>query len=363
METLEPSVHGYHDLKKGIPEFLAHADFSPKTFVKYPDKDTVLLKTSLFKRLQEAGYVDSFAVLSDTVIHDALLRYQKDNKLTADGLIGKETSNLLNRTDKDRFLSIAITMDRYKMMPEIMPEKYIVVNIPGYDMQLWEDDSVILKSRVVVGKPFTRTPVLNGAISEMITYPLWTIPASIIEKEILPGLKKNPDYLEEKGYSLVDKEGEEVDPYLVDWSKFTKTIPYKVIQGSGDANALGVLKFNFYNKYSVYLHDTNQRYYFSRSSRALSHGCVRVQKWDDLMYFILKNDSTVAVENNNRRFTSTDSVYRWLVRKEKHYVPVRNRIPLYIRYFTCAGKDGKIDFYDDIYSEDARIRDRYFAGK
>ena len=244
-----------------------------------------------------------------------------------------------------------------------MPQKFVWVNLPGFYLQLWEEDSVKLQSKVVVGKPLTRTPVLNSAISEMITYPQWNIPESIVEKEVLPGLKKSPDYLLKKGYSLLDSKNEEVDPYFVDWTKYKKTIPYRVIQGSGDDNALGVLKFNFPNKYAVYLHDTNQRYLFANASRALSHGCVRVQDWQKLWTYIVSNDSTIVKQNGTKYFTKSDSVYKWLANKEKHYIPVRNRIPLFIRYMTCGSKDGRIVFYDDIYNEDRWLREKYFAGK
>ena len=101
---------------------------------------------------------------------------------------------------------------------------------------------MVLGSKVVVGKPITRTPVLTSAVSEMITYPQWTIPESIIEKEILPGMKKDTGYLRKKGYSLLNYKNEEVSPDSVDWAKYKKKIPYKVIQGSGDDNALGSFK-------------------------------------------------------------------------------------------------------------------------
>ena len=194
----------------------------------------------------------------------------------------------------------------------------------------------------------------------MITYPQWTIPTSIIVKEILPAVKKDPGYLQRKGFSLVDKNGDEVDPYTVDWAKYSKGIPYKVVQGSGDDNALGILKFNFSNKYAVYLHDTNQRYLFGLVSRALSHGCVRVQEWDELANYIIRNDSLNAT---GRNFTKGDSLHHWLQKKEKHSIPVRNRIPLFIRYFTCEGRDGGIFFYDDIYGDDKKMQSRYFADK
>src|SRR6185436_2065683 len=116
--------------------------------------------------------------------------------------------------------------DKYKMLPGKMPEKYIWVNLAGYYLQLWDSDTVSLYSKVVVGKPLTRTPELNSAVSEMITYPQWSIPQSIIIKEILPGLKKDPGYLQKKGYSLLDAKNEEVEPYFVDWSKYKTAITY-----------------------------------------------------------------------------------------------------------------------------------------
>jgi murein L,D-transpeptidase YcbB/YkuD len=220
----------------------------------------------------------------------------------------------------------------------------------------------MLESKIICGKPNTRTPLLTSEISTLITYPQWTVPASIIEKEILPGVKRDSDYFAKKGFSLVDKEGEEVDPHTVEWWRYKKGIPYKVVQGSGDENALGVLKFSFPNKYAVYLHDTNQRYLFAKSSRSLSHGCVRVQNWEKLAYSMVRYDNKESLEK--RPSSTEDSLTTWLKRKEKHSIIVRNRLPVYIRYFTCeADNTGKLLFYDDMYGEDKLLRDRYFAGK
>jgi murein L,D-transpeptidase YcbB/YkuD len=223
-------------------------------------------------------------------------------------------------------------------------------------------DSIVVKSKVVVGKPITRTPVLTSAISEMITYPQWNIPASIIEKEILPGLKRDTAYLRKKGYSLLNSKNEEIRADSINWSKYKKTIPFKVIQGSGDDNALGILKFNFYNKYSVYLHDTNQRSFFNNDSRALSHGCVRVQEWERMAYFIINNDSTYLSDKKSKPLPK-DSLVRWLAVKEKHSIPVRAKLPVFIRYFTCEGNNGQIDFFEDIYGEDKKMTDMLFANK
>jgi murein L,D-transpeptidase YcbB/YkuD len=361
INSYEPAQPGYYSIKAGIKTFLDSADYRSYTKVPWPGTDKNFFKKALQTRLYEADFLMSDSTVADsTQLAEAIKKFQKKKGITVDGKAGEATVRMMNMTDREKFIHIVLSMDKYKMLPEVLPEKYILVNLPGYYMQLWEGDSVKLYSRVVCGKPLTKTPQLNSAISEIITYPQWTIPTSIIVKEILPAAKKNPGYFARKGFSVVDKNGEEVDPYSVEWSKYTKGIPYRVIQGSGDANALGVLKFNFSNKYSVYLHDTNQRSFFSLASRALSHGCVRVQEWQQLAYYILRNDSLVSNGKNGFRL---DSLRVWLAKKEKHSIPVRSRLPLFIRYFTCEGKNGQLFFFDDIYGEDKRLKERYLAGK
>lgn len=362
IDSLEPVSNDYQQLKEGIKDFLDSAHFKNYTYVPYPVYDTVTFRRSLQKRLFEEGLLDSLTDSVDVIkISKALKKYQQQKKLTVDGKAGGETIRSLNLTDRDKFIRIALTLDKYKMLPAKMPLKYIWVNLPGYYMQLRDNDTVRIESKIVCGKPLTRTPELTSSISEMITYPQWSVPQSIIVKEFLPELKKNPGYLAKKGFSLLNGKNEEVDPYFVDWSKYKTGIPYKIVQGSGDDNALGIMKFNFPNKYAVYLHDTNQRYLFKQATRALSHGCVRVQQWQDLSDYILKNDSLYIKSLGSHSFTRADSVIKWLNNKEKHFIPVRNKIPLFIRYFTCEGRDGKIVFYDDMYNEDRMLGDRYFA--
>lgn len=363
IQALEPTNKGYQDLKAGIKNFLDSADNRLFTIVPSPGKDTATYKKALQRRLYEGGFIAYDSIRADSVkIAEAIKKFQKRKGITADGKAGETTIRMLNLTDREKFIRIAITMDRYKMLPEKMPSRYIWVNLPGYYMKLVDGDSVRIFSKVICGKPRTRTPVLTSSISEMITYPQWTIPTSIIVKEVLPGVKKDSAYFTRKGYSLIDKDGNEVDPHTVQWSKYSKGIPYKVVQGSGDDNALGVLKFNFNNKYAVYLHDTNQRYLFSQAVRSLSHGCVRVQDWEKLAYDIIRYDNydSLAVKKSSPK---EDSLNAWLKRKEKHSIFIHNRVPVYIRYFTCEGRDSSIVFYDDMYGEDKLLREKYFAGK
>jgi L,D-transpeptidase YcbB len=359
LDTLEPKLQGYQRLKAAIPAFLDSVNFTPTTYVVYPNKDSAAMVKQLAQRLTEAGFPADPA--DSGSFKRAIRSYQQQQGFTITGKPGEKTIRSLNNSNWEKFKRIAITLDRYKLLTDTLPSRHIWVNLPGFYMQLWDSDTLYMQSKVVVGKPQTRTPVLTSKLTDMITYPQWTIPTSIIVKEVLPGVKKDSNYFAKKGYSVIDSEGAEVDPHQVNWFKYSKGIPYKVVQGSGDDNALGILKFNFSNKYSVYLHDTNQRYFFKNAMRALSHGCVRVQSWDKLAYYIIQNDS-LSSSTPASAFKS-DSLRTWLVRKEKHYIPIRNRIPLYIRYYTVEGKDGKVLFYDDIYGEDRLLSERYFANK
>jgi murein L,D-transpeptidase YcbB/YkuD len=359
IHSLEPKVKAYYLLKDGIKKFLDSFDNRAYTFVPSPSKDRTKYKQLLQKRLYEGGFIATDSIPADSVqLSQALKRFQERKGLEADGKIGNETLLALNTSDRERFVRIAITLDRFKMLPPEMPERYVWVNLPAFSLQVWDHDSIKIVSRIVCGKPATRSPVLTSAIAELITYPKWTIPSSIIEKEVLPGVKKNPKYFQKKGFGLFDNKGNEINPDSVDWSKFKKSIPYHVIQGSGDANALGVLKFNFYNKYAVYLHDTNERYLFGRNDRAMSHGCIRVQAWQQLATYVVEHDNS-----DGKASLRMDSIQHWLKKKEKHSISIRNKLPLFIRYLTCEGKNGNIVFYNDIYGEDKKLAEKYFAGK
>ena len=363
LDSLEPKHKGYLELKNSIPDFLDSMDRKTYTYVVYPNKDSLALLKNLRKRFIEEGLMDASVTFDDSIIlADEIKKVEKKKGLKPDGKISAYLIKKLNSSDVEKFKRIAITLDRFKQLPPQLPEKYIWVNLPSYYLQVWDADTVALTSKIIVGKPTTRTPTLNSYITNMVTYPKWTIPESIIKKDVLPGLKKSPGYLARKGFSLVDSKGETVDPYSVNWTKYSKGIPYKVVQGSGDANALGIYKFNFNNPYSVYLHDTNQRYLFKNTARALSHGCVRVQEWEKLAFYIARNDSINLKAGEELKY-NTDSIINWLANKEKKTIMVKNIFPLFIRYFTCEGKDGKIIFYDDIYNEDKILREKYFANR
>ncbi|MBS1947842.1 MAG: L,D-transpeptidase family protein [Bacteroidetes bacterium] len=356
LNNLEPKYPGYDSLKRYARDFLAHADFAPFTYLHYPYKDSVVFFDSLQKRLFELHYLRSDSTAPDTaVLKSAIKRFQKAKDLKPSGKVDEQVVDALNETDLEKFKRIAITLDRYKLLPDSLPKIYIWVNLPAFNLKVIDSDTVVFQSRVIVGKPDTRTPLLSSEISNFITYPQWTVPNSIIFKEMLPQIKKNVDYLKKQNLIVFDEKDEVVDPVKIKWARLSKRyFPYQLKQQEGDNNSLGVIKFNFRNKYSVYMHDTNVRYMFGKAFRALSHGCVRVQQWQKLSDFLIRNDTLKY---------HPDTLRAWIKRQEKHVVSGFQKVPVFFRYYTCEGKNGHVKFYDDIYGEDKFLREKYFAGK
>ncbi|MGZ5134744.1 MAG: L,D-transpeptidase family protein [Flavitalea sp.] len=356
-QALEPKHISYDSLKKGLKFFLdSVTTFKRYTYLPYPIKDSAGFYNLLQKRFFEEDIVLSATEKLDTTAwRNAIRSYQQLKALKVTGKMNETTVQNLNNTDWEKFKRIAINLDRYKLLPDSLPETYVWVNLPAYRLKLIDYDTTVLESRVIVGSPRTRTPLLTSEISNFVTYPQWTVPYSIIFKEMLPQIQKSIEYLNKQNLMVVDKNDSIIDPASIDWSQLSKKrFPYLLKQRHGDDNSLGVLKFNFTNKYSVYLHDTNARWLFSRGSRALSHGCVRVKEWEKLSHFLVRKDSVKY---------HPDTLRNWISRQEKHVVYGFRRIPIFIRYFTCEGFDGKVKFYDDIYGEDKILRQRYFADK
>jgi murein L,D-transpeptidase YcbB/YkuD len=356
LEAMEPRHKGYDSLKAYLGDFLATAHFRRLTWLDYPYMDSTVFYQALTRRLQESGYIDSTATTVDTaVLRVAIRQYQTVNKLKITGKVSADLVTMMDNSDWEKFKRIAITLDRYKLLPDSLPQTYVWVNLPSFVLQVVDSDTVVMESKVIVGAPKTRTPLLTSEISNFVTYPQWTVPNSIIFKEMLPAIKRNIDYLRKQNLIVVDDNDSVRDPMTIRWSRLNKNnFPYQLKQREGDDNSLGVMKFNFKNKYDVYLHDTNVRWMFDKTFRALSHGCVRVKEWRKLSLFLIRKDTM--------RY-HPDSLQAWIQRQEKHTVYGFARVPIFLRYFSCEGKKGKIVFHDDIYGEDRELRNRYFATK
>lgn len=349
LRLLEPQHPGYVSLKAAVKVF--EKKYAKLKWDTLPTSytDTIAFRLLLLNRLAQTRHLDTSGGHStDTsLLRPGVRAFQKEFNMYEDGLAGKRTIQYLNRPFHDWMIQAAVNMDRWRKLPDTMATRFIFVNIPGYRMELWDSGHVVLESRVIVGAPRTRTPVLNSRMSNFVMYPFWRVPFSITIKEMLPAIKKDPGYLARKSLEVIDRDGNAVNPDSVNWSRMSKNyFPYVLRQMDGMENSLGIMKFNFFNKYSVYLHDTNNRGLFRNAFRAMSHGCVRLQQWDSLSMYLIRDDPRHP----------RDSVRAWLSRGEKKQIDFRRSVPIYLRYFTAEGKDGQLVFHDDIYGEDKVVR-------
>jgi murein L,D-transpeptidase YcbB/YkuD len=356
LEALEPAHMGYKAIRAALPAFLDSVKFREYTYIDFPNADSLRIIAQVAKRLQEAEILDSNWKPEDTIAYKAAVKtYQQSKGIRTTGIAAEQTIGSLNNTNWEKFKRIAINLDRFKQLPAVMPTTYVWVNLPAYEFKMYDADTVALQSKVIVGSPKTRSPVLTSEIINFVTYPQWTVPYSIIFKEMLPRIQKDTNYLVKQNLMVVDKNDSVISPSSINWYKLNKEhFPYLLRQRQGDDNSLGVMKFNFRNKYDVYLHDTNARGLFARSSRALSHGCIRVQEWEKLSHFLVRNDDT--------RY-HPDTLRAWITRQEKHVISDFLRVPIFIRYFTCEAQEGKIKFFDDVYGDDKLLAQRYFKAK
>jgi L,D-transpeptidase YcbB len=252
-----------------------------------------------------------------------------------------------------QILSLEINMDRWRRETSASG-RHILVNIPGCYLELTENDSVSFQSRVIVGTDKNQTPVLDGLIRSFIIYPYWNVPRSIAVNEILPQVKRDSLYIRNHHYEVINTAGEVVIPDSVNWNVLHRNnFPYTIRQKEGLHNALGLIKFWFNNPYAVFLHDTNARLLFERKKRALSHGCVRVERAMELGRYLVKGNDVVSPEDLDQ----------YLEFEKQLTIRVTEPIPVYLRYLTCAWRNGTVEFYDDIYGEDKAAFDRIYSNE
>ncbi|HSF45207.1 MAG TPA: L,D-transpeptidase family protein, partial [Chitinophagaceae bacterium] len=223
LESLEPLHQGYHSLKALLPAFLDSLDRRTYTYIEFPFTDSMVF----VKQLQTRMYEDSFITFNDRIpdsveLATAVKKVQQSKKLKVDGKAGPQVVSTLNNTSLEKFRRIAINLDRYKHLPDSMPKSYVWVNLPAFKMEVVDSGQVVLESKVIIGQPRTRTPLLNSQISNFITYPQWTVPYSIIFKEMLPKIQKDVNYLAKENLMVVDKNDSVIDPRSIDWSKLSK---------------------------------------------------------------------------------------------------------------------------------------------
>ena len=251
---------------------------------------------------------------------------------------------------------LKMNLERWRWAPRDLGERYVLINIPAYQLQVMEGDQPRLAMRVVVGKPDTPTPLFSDEMTYVVFSPSWNVPESIIRKELQPKLVNNPDYLRRMGIEVVGTSGEEVDPQQVDWEDASATAGLRFRQPPGEANALGGVKFVFPNHFSIFLHDTPSVKFFSKPQRAFSHGCIRVEDPVGLARYVL----------GDQRDWTEPRIVNAMHKDEEQAVTLTHKLPVHIGYWTAwVGPDGKsVTYTDDPYHiDDAQARVRAALAK
>jgi len=284
----------------------------------------------------------------DECLVDAVKKFQTRHGLASEGYVGKMTRKALSESAEEKVARIKLNLDRMKWVKRSHDRYQIWVNVPGYTMYVFDENNLIESMKVIAGRKGHNTPVFYNRVRTIVLNPYWRIPASIIRHEMIPKLKKNRNYTNSKkieihtGYS---EHSPRVNPHNVNWHKYGRKLPpYKFMQSPGKHNALGKIKYLFPNKYSVYMHDTNQPNLFSKDVRSLSHGCVRLHKPVELLKTFSMMDPKIDFEKAQKT----------LEHNKKTPLRLSHSIPIDMIYLTTwVENDGSVAFRDDIYGYDA----------
>jgi murein L,D-transpeptidase YcbB/YkuD len=332
-----PPFAGYRALKAKLAELrggkdaVAERDIPGGGLLKYGMRDPRV--PALRHRFGLAGEAGDLRY--DAKLYVAVRNFQQQNGLRPDGVIGAHTLSLVNRhglTRSEKIDSVIANMERWRWLPRYLGDPYVMVDIPDFSLKVVHGGKTVWSTKVIVGKPDHQTPILSAKIDTMQINPTWHVPESIIYNEYLPALERDPRVLDRMG--LVLARGPD--------GKIT------VQQPPGEENALGQLKFNFPNRFQVYLHDTPAKPLFARTQRAFSHGCMRVENparfGEVLASFALPGEHY------------TEDTFKKAWGGPEQWIKLKRKIPVHVVYFNAYVDDaGKLVIRDDIYGFDKRM--------
>lgn len=354
-EGLAPKYPAYSALAQALTAYRGFASQGAWPIVdpglKLQTKDRSPRVAQLRARLIAEGYMprdfttDQERAFFDNPLADALMEYQMRNGLVADGRAGPKTIEALNIPVNIRIDQIRANMERWRHMPDnLLPDRYVLVNIPDASVDIVENGAHVYRGPVIVGKVDRKTPFIQSSIRSMIFNPIWHVPKKIAQKDILPKLRKDPHYLEKLGFVIKDSAD---DPHgeNIDWKSMQEQeFNFHLRQSPGDMNSLGRIKFDFDNNFAVYMHGTPHQELFKKNERSLSSGCIRLRDPEQVAEIVLAdNKEPWPIERIDAEVASTKT----------HWVAITNPLPIFILYWTVfPGDNGKIDFRSDVYDYD-----------
>jgi murein L,D-transpeptidase YcbB/YkuD len=301
------------------------------------------------QRLQFWGYMGTYES-EEPKVYDSLLflgvqSFQQKNGMEPDGALGKNTIAGINNSPKDLIDRASVNLERLRWLPDTVKEaEIILVNIANYRLDYIRKLDTLFSSKVIVGQRYHASPIFSAPMSYIVFSPYWNIPTSIARNEIIPAVRKNPNYLNQKNMEVVTFSGQAVEPNSINWSE--KSFPYLIRQKPGGSNSLGLVKFMFPNRHSVYIHDTPSRSLFDREDRALSHGCIRLQNPLEFAKILLSDMPD----------WSDDKIRAAMNQKSEKIVNLNRKIPVLLVYLTFwADSRGHANFRQDIYDRDEEV--------
>lgn len=290
----------------------------------------------------------SDAVLFDDALENAVVQFQLDHGLEADGVVGPATRVALNVPVEQRIQQIRASLERGRWVFEDLHkirDRLVLVNVASAEVNVLQGRQIVWRSRAQIGKPYRQTPVFRDEIQYLVFNPTWTVPPTILREDVLPGLVADPaGYLAQKHMDLLNRDGQVVDVADVDWASIgPDNFPYMVRQRPGPWNALGRVKFIFPNPHFVFLHDTPAQELFERADRAFSSGCVRVENPFKLAELLLDDPDT----------WNMDTFQEILDSQQMRTVHLEKPTPIFFMYLTAEpGAEGRLRFFEDIYDRD-----------
>ncbi len=280
----------------------------------------------------------------DAKVEAGVKSFQHRHGLETDAGVGAKTLAALTVPVQQRIDQIRVNLERIRWVARDLPADFVLVDISGFHVYLYRDNQIIWDARAQVGTPFRQTPTLRANMSVVEFNPTWTVPPTVLKEDYLPKLRQNPNFLREKGLSLLGRDGHALSPDGVDWSGVSASrFPYILRQDPGPRNALGRVKFLFPNPYSVYLHDTPNRHLFSKTERAFSSGCIRIDKPLQLAELLLDDPKRWGPER----------IQQVLGAQTTKSVSLTKPIPVLVLYWTAqVDSKGQIVFRNDMYGRD-----------
>jgi L,D-transpeptidase YcbB len=287
---------------------------------------------------QRAGTSQSF----DTYVDAAVKRFQTRHGLPSDGVMGKYTYAAMNISAQVRLGQLETNLVRLRSMSGFLGDRYVMVNIPAAQIEAVENMRVVSRHTAIVGRLERQTPIVNSKINEIIVNPFWNAPESIVRKDIIPEMRKNPEYLTQSNIHILGPDGNDIDPTTIDWNT-EDAAKFRFRQDPGSGNAMASVKINFPSPDGVYMHDTPQQGLFNKLMRFESSGCVRVQNVRDLVTWLLRDTPGWGRQQLEQAIKSGQNIP----------VELAQPVPVYFTYISAwSTGDGVVQFRDDIYGRD-----------